>query len=302
MQNLNLRTLDLNLLLILQTLLEVRHVTRASEKLNMSQPKVSRALQKLRGAFNDPLLVRTLDGYDLSARAERLQPELNQILGSLERMVAQEVFDPATSRDRIKVYAVDLEVVAFLPKLLARLREHAPHMMLDIRSEPRDHFDLLADGEVHFSLSGSVPTVMQDQFRMMPLGQSNMVCMMSRTHPLAGKPMTLDDYLDCFHGYVSITNEGPAIIDAYLSGLGRSRQLTTRLPNFTSAAYFCESSDLVVAIPDIIASMVTKGLDVVVQPLPAEIALPSTQFTLYWHERYHNDPMCQWVRRVLIDT
>ncbi|WP_370280389.1 LysR family transcriptional regulator [Pontibacterium sp.] len=300
MQNLNLRTLDLNLLIILQTLLEVRHVTRASEKLNMSQPKVSRALQKLRDAFNDPLLVRTLDGYDLSARAERLLPELNQIMGDLERMVAQESFDPATSRDRVKVYAVDLEVVAFLPQLLTKLRQHAPHMMLDIRSEPRDHFDLLAEGDVHFSLSGRVPTVMQDQYRMMPLAQSNMVCMMSSNHRLAGQQMTLEDYLGCCHGYVSITNEGPAMIDTYMSGMGKSRQLTTRLPNFTSAAYFCESSDLVVAIPEIIAQMVAKGHDVTIQPLPSEITLPPTQFNLYWHERYHNDPMCRWVRRVLL--
>lgn len=298
----NLRSLDLNLLIILQTLLEVRHVTRASEKLNMSQPKVSRALQKLRDAFQDPLLVRTLDGYDLSARAERLQPELNQILNSLERMVALESFDPSTSHETVKIYAVDLEVVAFLPQLLAKLRKYAPNMMLDIRSEPRDHFDLLADGDVHFSLSGRTPTVMQDQYRMASLAQSKMVCMMSSSHPLANEYMQLEDYLRCSHGYVSITNEGPAMVDAYLSGMGKSRQLTTRLPNFTSAAYFCETSDLVVAIPEIIASMVATGHNVVLKPLPDEIALPPTQFNLYWHERYHKDPMCQWVRRVLQES
>ncbi len=299
MRNPNLRTLDLNLLIILQALLEVRHVTRASEKLNMSQPKVSRALQKLRDAFDDPLLVRTLDGYDLSARAERIQPELKQILQNLERMVAEEQFDPATSRDTVRIYAVDLEVIAFLPKLLARLREQAPNMTLDIRSEPRDHFDLLEAGEVHFSLSGKEPTNMLDQYRMMPLASSGLVCMMSANHPLADRPLVLEEYLDCYHGYVSITNEGPAMIDKFLKTMGRSRALSTRLPNFTSAAFFCEATDVIVALPEIIAPMLTQGRNLIVKPLPEEIVLKETEFRLYWHERHHQDPMCRWVRSQL---
>lgn len=296
MRNPNLRTMDLNLLIILQELLEVRHVTRASEKLNMSQPKVSRALQKLRDAFGDPLLVRTLDGYDLSARAERLLPELKLLLKSLERMVAEEDFDPLTSTDTVRIYAVDLEVIAFLPKLFAKLREHAPNMTLDIRSEPRDHFDLLEVGDVHFSLSGKTPAVMQDQYRMMPLATAQMVCMMSAQHPLANTELSLDAYLDCYHGYVSITNEGPAIIDRYLHTLNRTRQLTTRLPNFTSAAYFCETTDLIVALPQIIAPMVIQGRNLIYKSLPSEIDLEPTAFNLYWHERHHQDPMCRWVR------
>lgn len=299
MQNQNLRTLDLNLLIILQTLLEVRHVTRASEQLNMSQPKVSRALQKLREVFGDPLLVRTLNGYDLSARARRMQPELDQILKNLNQLVSEEGFDPATSHDTVRFYAVDLEVIAFLPALMNRLRAQAPHMTLDIRSEPRDHFDLLAAGEVHFSLTGNQPNTMQDQFRGMPLARSGMVCLMSKDHPLANGPLQLDDYLACYHGYVTVTNQGPAIIDRFLHSIGHQRQLTTRLPSFTSAAHFCESTDILVAMPEIIAPMITRGRNLTYKPLPEEIVLEDVEFGLYWHERYHNDPMCRWVRSQL---
>ncbi len=100
----NLRDLDLNLLVVLRQLLKERHVSRAAEQLGMSQPAVSRALQRLRGLFADPLPVRTPDGYVPSARAEALLPGLEQLIGDIERLIAGPTFAPEASTQTVRFY------------------------------------------------------------------------------------------------------------------------------------------------------------------------------------------------------
>ncbi|OAD21170.1 transcriptional Regulator, LysR family, partial [Candidatus Thiomargarita nelsonii] len=121
----NLRTIDLNLLVVLQQLLEERHVSRAAEQLCMSQPAVSRALQRLREMLDDPLLVRTSHGYDLSARATSLLPQLNQLLGDAERLITGPAFEPANSTQTVRFYGPDPEISWFLPPLFERMRQLA---------------------------------------------------------------------------------------------------------------------------------------------------------------------------------
>ena len=153
----NLRTIDLNLLVVLQQLLQERHVSRAAEQLHMSQPAVSRALQRLRQTFDDPLLVRSTEGYDLSARATSLLPQLNQLLDNTKSLITGPAFEPASSLQTVRFYGPDPEIDWFLPLLFARMRDQAPYMGLEARSEPQDHFALLESGDVHFVLSAFKP-------------------------------------------------------------------------------------------------------------------------------------------------
>lgn len=94
MREVNLRSVDLNLLTVLQALIEERHVTRAAEKLHMSQSAVSRALQRLRVLFNDPLLVKSAEGYTLSSRANKLSTELSFVLQSVTSLIQEHEFNP----------------------------------------------------------------------------------------------------------------------------------------------------------------------------------------------------------------
>src|SRR6056300_615567 len=125
MHEVNLRTLDLNLLVILQALLEERQVTRAAERLDMSQPAVSRALARLRKTFDDPLLVKSAQGFDLSTRAESLKPRLNALLKGFAELVAPSEFDPKTATDRVRIACLDMEGALFLPELLKTMRTEA---------------------------------------------------------------------------------------------------------------------------------------------------------------------------------
>jgi len=292
----HLRNIDLNLLVVLQALLEHRHVTQAADVLNMSQPAVSRALARLRDTFNDPLLVRTAKGYDLSARATLLQPQLEQLLGSLEKMVSAPKFDPRQSSDTVRIYALDPEVSAILPGLFALMRREAPGMFLDIRSEPREQFELLDSGEVHFSLTAFMPNNGLEHYRRLRVEMPQFAVLMHQDHPLARQPLTLDRYLDAAHGMVSITGRGPALADRSLSYTGRTLYTPLRLSSFANVGQFCEEGGILFHLPRIFAEQACKGRPLVVREPPKELTrdLPTTY--LYWHERHHHNPMCQWFR------
>jgi DNA-binding transcriptional LysR family regulator len=96
MQQMHIGRIDLNLLPPLVTLLEERHVSRAADRLALSQPAMSRALQRLRRHFSDELLVRGPDGYSLTPRAERIRAQLATVVAELNKLFATEAFDPAT--------------------------------------------------------------------------------------------------------------------------------------------------------------------------------------------------------------
>lgn len=302
MREVNLRSVDLNLLVVLQQLLMTRHVTQAAEQLHMSQPAVSRALQRLRETFDDPLLVRTRQGYDLSARAEIILPQLQNLLSGMAQLIAEPEFDPRQSEDVVRVYGLDLEVACFVTPLIHVLRDEAPRMRLEIRTEPRDHFELLERGDVHFTLTGLTPKAGEDQYRRLLIAQTKTVCMMSGDNPLAQGDLTLERYLTASHGLVSITGMGPGIVDQRLTELGKQRHLALRLSNFMTAGDFCETTDLLFVMPEIVAQRIAGGRNLVLKKVPDELMSPPVNFYLYWHERYHRDPMCLWIRRRILDV
>lgn len=302
MREVNLRSVDLNLLVILQQLLITRHVTQAADRLHMSQPAVSRALQRLRETFDDPLLVRTSQGYDLSARAVTMLPDLQTLLSGMEQLIAEPEFHPELSEDVIRVYGLDLEVACFVSPLIHVLRGEAPRMRLEVRTEPRDHFELLESGDVHFTLTGLTPKTGEDQYRRLLIAQTKSVCLMSGDNPLAEGELTLDRYLSASHGLVSITGVGPGIVDDRLAALGRKRHLALRLSNFMTAGDFCETTDLLFVMPEIVAQRIACGRNLMLKKVPEELTGPPINFYLYWHERYHRDPMCRWIRQRILEV
>lgn len=300
MHKLNLRKIDLNLLVILEVLLEERHVTRAAERLDMSQPAVSRALQRLRETFDDPLLVKSMHGYDLSARAEELLPGLKSILQDLGKLVDRPRFDPGSSDAQVRVACLDLEGALFLPKLLETMRREARQMQLDIHSQPGDHFMLLQQGDVDFVISGLAPPQGESQINRVPLATTHVVCVMRHDHPLAVGELNLDAYVSASHGYVSMTGRGVSVMDQLLRGYGLQRQVVVRTNSFLTVPEFCARTDLLFALPQIVAERLTRDGQLIMKTLPSELAERELLFYLYWHQRNHRDPMHRWVRQQMV--
>lgn len=299
MREMNLRSVDLNLLVVLKALLEDRHVSKAAERLGMSQPAVSRALQRLRLSLEDPILVRTGTGYDLSSRAAQLQPQLEQVLVDVEAIMQPVVFDPFQAEGVLKLTGLDLELILLMPEFVRMLRHKAPNLSVEVVPQRSEHFELLERGEVHFTITGLYPQSGHDQFRRIEIAKSGHLCVMDQKNPLAEGQMSLHDYANASHGLVSITGKGPGMMDDALSELGLSRKVMLRLASFMSVTEFCQHSDLVFTLPAVMAQHLVKNTSLVVRPLPAEFDLSEVILYLYWHERFHHDPMCCWVRSEL---
>lgn len=297
----NLRAVDLNLLVVLEALLVHKHVSKAAETLNMSQPAVSRALKRLRETLDDPVLVRSGSGYDLSARATELQAQLKVLLQDVTAIMQPQKFIPEITDGTIRLSGLDLELIVLMPEMIRQLRYKAPRLTIEVVSQLPDHFGLLAKGEVHFTFTGLSPTINQDQFRRMPIAKTGHVCVMDKRHYLATKPLTLEDYANASHGLVSITGKGPGMMDLELDKLGLKRKVMLRLASFMSVTEYCRGSDLIFTIPEAMAKHLAKDDDLVICPLPDVFKLEPVVLYLYWHERFHQDPMCRWVREQFCD-
>jgi DNA-binding transcriptional LysR family regulator len=300
----NLRTLDLNLLVVLRQLLADRHVTRAAEQLGMSQPAVSRALQRLRALFDDPLLVRTARGLERSARAEALLPDLTQWLEDAERLVSRPTFEPATSTQTVRFYGPEPEIGWFLPPLFERMRRLAPGMVLEVNSEPRDHFGPLERGEVHFVLSPFQPGAGTAQLHGLRLAPLTFALVMSADNPLAQGTLSVERFAAASHGLVSLTGRGVGMLEHELTAQGHlapGERLNQplRLSSFTSIAAFCERSDVVFRLPRRFAEELVRGRKLVLREALPWTDIAFTHVYLYWHERFHKEPMCVWIREQL---
>ena len=297
MREMNLRSVDLNLLVVLEALLAECHVTQAAERLGMSQPAVSRALGRLRVVFQDPLLIRGSDGFVLTERAQQLKQPLADVLAGIQHLLMPMHFDPALSKAAIRIGCLDLEAAVYLNGLVPLLRQKAPGMHLDIDSHPDDFFGRLADGDLHLAISGLEPDAHLDQFHRRILDNSHLECLMGQNNPLAAGEMTIERYLAANHGVVSITGKGPAIMDERLLALGLSRNVILRLSSFLNVPDACAQSDLVFALPARLGARLAREHPLVSRPLPAALQTERLPIYLYWHQRHHRDPAQQWVRQ-----
>src|SRR5258707_3338653 len=147
MRDVHLRNVDLNLLGPLQALLEERHVTRAAKRCFLSQSAMSRALERLREMFGDPLLVRSGRAYERTVRGERVLRELDSLMPRLAAMVRGEEFGPPQSQERFRVAMTHHASMILLPSLRARVRRASAHVNLEVSARQSQALvDLTTDG------------------------------------------------------------------------------------------------------------------------------------------------------------
>ncbi|OHV81095.1 LysR family transcriptional regulator [Rhizobium sp. LCM 4573] len=296
MHEVNLRGIDLNLLVALDALLEEKSVTRAAHRLGMSQPAVSRALGRLRALFSDALLVDGPGGYLLSARAEEMRPALRGILAGVGQMLEANAFDPATATGRIRLLAPDLQAAALAPHLLARFAREAPSLDLDIVAPGSNGFDLLEQGsaDAMVALIDGAP----GGIRRRRLYDENLVTLMRADHPARAGKLTLDRFLALEHIVVSVTGVGAAPVDEVLARMGRTRRVKLRVPNFFAAVEIAARSDLIMTLPSSLARAAASMRRLV--SLPPPLDLDSFTMSLAWHARQQDAPRHIWLRRAIV--
>lgn len=296
MREVDLRRIDLNLLVALDALLEERSVTRAARRLGMSQPAASRALSRSRALFADSLLVDGPAGYMLSARAEEIRPALRRMLTGIGEMLKASPFDPAAATGHVRLLMPDLQAAALVPHLLTRLAEEAPALDLEILPLGRTVIEMLERDD-----ADAVVGVIDDGpagVRRRGLYDDGFVTLMRAGHPAADGGLSLDRYLGLGHIVVSITGVGPAPVDVALAGMGRRRRVQVRVPSFLAAVEIAARSDLVMTLPSSLADT-AAGMGRFVA-LPPPIDLGTFTMSLVWHARRQDEPRHVWLRRTVV--
>ncbi|MFC6634203.1 LysR family transcriptional regulator [Microbulbifer taiwanensis] len=287
----HIRQSDLNLLLGLSVLLEERSVSRAAERFHLSQPAMSRMLQRLRETFHDELLVRTKDGYEPTARARKIQTELDQLLPRINTLLRGPVFDPSIADETFRIACTDYATVVMGAQLSERLYGEAPGITLDISAWRDSAFEDCVQGRLDLVLwvdAAPEPLVSEVLFR------EDFVCVMSAEHALAGRPLTLDDYLRYPHIVVDLLGGQQTLVEDKLVELGAARTVGLRVPYFSAAISAVAHTNLIATVPRRIASCYSANNDLFTIDAPLELA--PFDYVMGWHPRSAEDPAHRWLR------
>lgn len=299
MQDVHLRRLDLNLLVVLEALISERSVTRAADRLGLTQPAVSHALGRLRKSLGDPLLVRVPRGMELTPRAQAIARPLARALDDLAAAVRPPAqFEPASASRRFRIATDDYLERLLLPKLLARLWRAGPGIDIEVTTAgPRSGHEL-ADGPLDAVIAptgviGRLPGAYTQH-----LFDERFVCLSRARHPAIGRKLTLDDYVSLPHLLVSPGGRPGSVVDSALARLGLRRRVAITVPHFLAALPIVRQSDAIVTIGRRLALASREGLRIHAPPLE----LPGFDVSLFWHERDHADPAHIWFRRMVAGT
>lgn len=227
---------DLNLLVALQILLEERNVTRAAERLSVSQPALSKTLQKLRDAFEDELFTRTAHGLVPTPRAEALGRALPSLLEGVEQVLGTEDFSPETHVGSFKLLLPPILSEGLLPGLLAELRQVAPQVQIVAGEVTPDFQERLKKGEVDFAAFVAVET--ERDILAEPIAAMAPRCYTGVDHPLAGKDMSLKEFLAFPHVRLylpGLARENTSMVDDVLGQYGSHRNVALETTQFSAA-------------------------------------------------------------------
>lgn len=294
MREVHLRNLDLNLIHALHALLEERHVTRAAKRSFLSQSAMSRALERLREMFGDPLLVRTGRGYERTVRGERVLRELESLVPRLEAMVRGEEFDPARSRERFRVAMTDHASMILIPSLVASVRRAAPHVKLEVSAWRAGTYEDVTAGRVDTGLCAEeAPAALESEV----LVNLDLACLVGSALRVRARRLTLKQYLKFPHLMVEIREGQQPFVDRTLAQLGTKRCVALTLPFFVPAIFAIARTDLILTVPRKLAEITAAMAGVRIVEPPREIK--SFPYFMTWHPRLTTEPAHAWFREQL---
>ncbi|MHA4867351.1 LysR family transcriptional regulator [Duganella sp. PWIR1] len=288
----NLRRLDLNLLVTLDVLLAEHNVTRAAERLNFSQPSISVHLAKLRDIFGDPLLLPGPRGMRPTARAEELREPLRLALEALSHAVSPATaFDPAQAQQTWRVAATDYGESTILLPAMASLRLAAPGTRLAVTELAPPHIARQAEQgiiDLAFHTSDGAPQGMRHRL----LFKESYVLAGRAGHPRLKRRPTPKQFCELEHVIVSPDGGGfSGATDKALAQAGLERRVVLSVPHFLFVISALIQTDLVAMLPE----RLVRG-NPALRVAAAPVDIPGYEMAMLWHERSHRDPAHQWLR------
>lgn len=297
MKTTRLSEVDLNLLVVLESLLRTCSVTETARQLGRTQSGVSHALRRLRELFDDELFVRVGGVLAPTARAQQLAGPLRDLTRDTQRLLGSRgTFEPGRLRRTFTVASSDLGEVVVLPRLLKRLAQQAPGVVLNVTFVGGQVDDLVHAGKV--DLAWGVGFQPLAGLMAQTLFEERNVCVVRQGHPRVDAALTLEDFVREHHVAVSPRGKGRDIVDDALEERGHQRQVVLRLQHFVTAPLVVASTDLLLVAPSRVAQALAAvaPLRILEPPLP----LPTFSFAQAFGEMHREDPAHQWLRAQVV--
>lgn len=295
--------IDLHLLRCLETLVAERHVTRAAEKLGMSQSGMSTALAKLRSIFDDPILVRTPHGMQPSEHAPEIAGAVRRALNEIDLAIARRgPFDPATSTMAFTIMASDYVGLTILPLLVERVRDAAPNITLTVATpEPSRIREALANSEVdlvvgfyHDIAGGLYQTIVM---------HDTLACVVRAGHPQIAGSITAAQYSAADHIFYgappNFISSVEVVLERVLPAQGVERRVVVNVPSLSMMPRIVARTNLVATMPFRLAHSVADAPALQVLPLPFDLPEPEFPVRAIWHERMHENNAHRWLRALV---
>ena len=288
-----LRRLDITVLLVFLNLLRHRKASDVAVHMGLTQSAISHSIKRLRDAFDDHLFLRTPRGMEPTSVALSLEPKIRLIVETLSEAVSAPItFDPASSKEVIRVGAYDNEMTTLVPDLLQLIREQAPGLRVSILPLGRTAaFEALEHREIDIALgfAWTLPHAIEKR----ELYTETYCVVMREGHPLVGQRLDLTRYLSADHLVVSPSGDLTGIVDKVLEKRGRSRRVAISLPLFLPALSIVATTDLVATLPSRLVKKNAErfGLADVAPPLEIRPFAVSA----FYHKRNAKNPLHEWL-------
>ena len=299
----NLKSIDLNLLVSFDALLSERNVSRAAERLGVTQSALSHALKRLRTMFADPLLRRGPRGMEPTERALSLQQPVKAILADIHSLLSTRiVFDPATTKRTFRLSMSDAMSVEALPLIVRKLRKQAPCIdLLVTTSGPRDACARIINDEVDMAI-GVYPH-MPSELLHRELYRDTLVCVADKNHPLLRRGrMDEESYLACPHVTVAPNLDSGIQLDNIFAAIGLPRRVIATVPHYIAVPALIRGTDLIAHTRRRLVEVFRSSSNLVVFAIPGSIRVPDLLFEQVWHPRYERDAGHRWLRDLIVSA
>jgi len=293
----NIANKDFNLLLVFHVVYQERNASVAATRMALSQPALSHKLNKLRHEFADPLFVRAPRGLTPTPKAHELAPLVQRLVSELEAFYEQcEGRDFLARAERIHLYSTDYIEQTLLPRLLPRLREHAPNLQLITHNTrgllPREE---LEKGTCDLAIAGFFADL-PDTFRQQRLLSEDFVVLASQSNPRLQAGLDLQGFLACEHLLTTLTGDLNGLVDRALAAQGQVRKVAAGLSSFIAPPRLLRGTDLLLTcLRSVAEEAVAHDVDLRIHALP--LALPRVEVMQIWHERTEADRLRRWLRQ-----
>ncbi|MFT3768287.1 MAG: LysR family transcriptional regulator [Minicystis sp.] len=285
-------SMDLNLIVALDVLLEEQSVLRAARRMGLSAPAMSRTLARIREAVGDPILVRAGRALVPTARAEELRLRVRTVVTEASSLLAREDLDAATLTRRFTIRSGDALIGLLGAPLMSALRTEAPGVTVRFAAEDDEGVSPLRDGRIDLDIG--VIGDLGPEIRVQALCEGEVLGVVRRGHPLASGNVTAKRFAEHAHLVYSRRGVARGPIDAALAEGGLSRPVSIVVPSFYAALHIVAGSDLVGMMPSWLHGKATTSLDLVTFPLP--VPTPHLTLSHAWHPRFDADSAHRWFR------